>query len=387
MTGKTESQPYLGANRELRFHSTGYRHVHLAAARLPSQSPTPHTLNAAAKILRDTEVKIGSNIVMTIEYARQVLNMELAAIEKVRDQLDGTFTAALDAMERCTGRIVACGMGKAGQIATKITATLASTGTAAFYLHPAEALHGDLGMVQPGDLMLIFSNSGESSEISALLPFVRSMGVPIIAVTASARSFLAVQSDMTILLGDLTEACPLGLAPTATTTAMLCVGDALALCLMKRRGFNVEDYAKRHPAGALGRKTLPVKHLMRVGDAVAVIGPDRLVRDAILKITRARSGAAVVVSGDDSGVGDASGKVLGIFCDGDLRRGIEKDPDFLTRPVGSVMTANCTCVDAERRAGDVLDILRDKRIGEIPVVNANNALVGLADLKGLLASQ
>jgi len=316
---------------------------------------------------------------MTLEYARQVLDIEITAIEKVRDHLDGAFTAALDAMEQCRGRVVTCGMGKAGQIATKVAATLASTGTPSFFLHPAEALHGDLGMVQPGDLMLCFSNSGESSEISALLPFVRSMEVPIIAVTAWSRSYLAVQSDMAILMGDLAEACPLGLAPTATTTAMLVVGDALALCLMKRRGFKVEDYAKRHPAGALGRKTLTIKLLMRVGEAVAKVTPDTPVREVILAITRARSGAAVVV--------DAAEKVLGIFCDGDLRRGIEKDPEILTRPVGDVMTPNCTCAPADQRAGDVLDLLKAKRLGEVPVVDTDGKLVGLADLKGLLASQ
>jgi len=316
---------------------------------------------------------------MTLEYARQVLSSEISAIEKVRDHLDGTFTAALDAIEKCAGRVVTCGMGKAGQIAAKVTATLASTGTPSFFLHPAEAMHGDLGMVQGGDLMLVFSNSGESSEISALLPFLRSLEVPIIAVTASTRSYLAAQSDMAILLGDLAEACPLGLAPTATTTAMLAVGDALALCLMKRRGFQIEDYARRHPAGALGRKTLAVKLLMRVGEAVARVAPDTPVREAILEITRARSGAAVVV--------DAADKVLGIFCDGDLRRGIEKDPDILTRPVGDVMTADCTCAAADQRAGEVLDLLKDKRIGEVPVVDPDGKLLGLADLKGLLASQ
>jgi arabinose-5-phosphate isomerase len=316
---------------------------------------------------------------MTLEYAREVLDIEIAALRKVRDQLDGTFVAALDAMEACGGRVITCGMGKAGQIAMKISATLASTGTPSFFLHPAEALHGDLGMVRADDLMLVFSNSGESGEISALLPFVRAMGVPIIAVTASARSYLAVQADRTILLGDLTEACPLGLAPTATTTAMLVVGDALALCLMKRRGFRIEDYALRHPAGALGRKTLAVKFVMRVGEAVAAIAPERPVREALFAITRARSGAAVVV--------DQDRRVLGIFCDGDLRRGIEKDPDFLGRPVGEVMTAHCITVGDDLRAGDVLDLLKAKRIGEVPVVDADGILAGVADLKGLVASQ
>ena len=316
-------------------------------------------------------------IQMSLEYAREVLDAEIKALGQVRDRLDGAFVDALEAMERCTGRVVTSGMGKAGQIATKISATLASTGTPSFFLHPAEALHGDLGMVRAEDVVIMFSNSGESAEIAELLPFLSTMGVTLIGVTSSGRSSLAAHCDINILLGDLTEACPLGMAPTATTTVMLAVGDALALCLMKRRGFNVQDYASLHPAGALGKKSLPVEAVMRTGHAVAAVSPETLVQDVILAITQAKTGAAVVI--------DADKKVLGIFADGDLRRGLQQDPDFLIREVSDVMTANCARVTGDRRVDDVLAMLKDKRIGEVPVVDEAGGFLGMADLKGLVA--
>ncbi|MCP4375113.1 MAG: KpsF/GutQ family sugar-phosphate isomerase [bacterium] len=314
---------------------------------------------------------------MTLEYAREVLNTEIKALGEVRDRLDDSFVEAIDAMENCTGRVVTSGMGKAGQIATKISATLASTGTPSFFMHPAEALHGDLGMMRPEDVVIIFSNSGESSEVAELLPFLTTMGVVVIGVTSSARSSLAAHCDIAILLGDLREACPLGMAPTATTTVMLAVGDALALCLMKRRGFNVQDYASLHPGGALGKKTLPVEAVMRTGNAVAAVGPETLVQDTILAITEAKTGAAVVV-GDD-------GKVLGVFADGDLRRGLQQDPDFLGRKVSEVMTTDCMQVAGDRRVDEVLEMLKDKRIGELPVVDDDGKFLGMADMKGLIA--
>jgi arabinose-5-phosphate isomerase len=226
-------------------------------------------------------------------------------------------------------------------------------------------------------VVVIFSNSGESSEIAELLPFLTAMGVVVIGVTSSARSSLAAHCDITILLGDLREACPLGMAPTATTTVMLAVGDAMALCLMKRRGFNVQDYASLHPGGTLGKKALPVEAVMRTGNAVAEIGPETLVQDAILAITEAKTGAAIVI--------DAGRKVLGIFADGDLRRGLNQDPDFLVRKVSDVMTADCMQVTGERRVDEVLGMLKEKRIGELPVVDDDGKFLGMVDLKGLIA--
>jgi arabinose-5-phosphate isomerase len=281
-------------------------------------------------------------------------------------------------MEACPGHVVACGMGKAGIIARKIAGSLASTGTPAIFLHPADALHGDMGMVRAGDVALLFSNSGESEEMTRLLPGLRRIGARIVALTGSARSTLAAQSEVALVYGELREACPFGLAPTASTTAMLVLGDALALCLMQRRGFEAGDYAHLHPAGTLGRRALPVEEVMRTGEAVACVGPDAPVAEAILAITRARAGAAAVV--------DAEDRLLGVFTDGDLRRGLERGPDFLRTPVREAMTADCTRVSEGTRAGEALEEMRARRIGEVPVVDGAGRLLGVVDLKGLLAA-
>lgn len=315
---------------------------------------------------------------MSLQYAREVLQAEIAALQTVCQRLDTTFEQALDAMLNCGGRVVVCGMGKAGLIGRKISATLASTGTQSFFLHPAEALHGDLGMVAAGDVCLLLSNSGESDEMTRLLPGIRRIGAKIIAITGADRSTLAIQSDIIIHLGRIDEACPLGLAPTATTTAMLAVGDALALCLMKRRNFRIEDYAKFHPAGALGKKSSPIADFMRKEGHMAVVTPQTSVGDVLLAVTNARSGAAVVVNPDQT--------VAGIFCDGDLRRGLERDRDILQKPVGEFMTRGCMVVRGDTIAGEVMEIMRAKRIGEIPVTDESGKVIGMADLKGLLAS-
>ena len=315
---------------------------------------------------------------MSLEYARQVMTAERDAIQQVCDRLDDRFVAALDAIMASQGRVVTCGMGKAGIVAQKIAATLSSTGSPAFFMHPADALHGDLGMVNEGDVALILSNSGESDEITRLLPCLRRASVKIVSMTADERSTLAVQSDIVLHLGHIEEACPFGLAPTASTTAMLALGDALALSLMRRRGFESRDYAQRHPAGALGRRLMPVESVMRTGEAMAVVGVSTKVVDAILAITRARSGAAAVV--------DQAGCVVGIFCDGDLRRGLEKGVEFLDSRVDTAMTANCTTATVGTLAGAVLDIMRHRRIAEVPVVDADGKLVGMADMKGIVAT-
>ena len=315
---------------------------------------------------------------MSLEYAREVMDAEVAAIRLVQERLDERFEQALEVLVACKGRVVTCGMGKAGIIAQKIAATLASTGSPSFCIHPADALHGDLGMVSGGDVALILSNSGESEEVTRLLPCLRRIGVSIIAVTGSERSTLAGHADVVLLLGHIEEACPLGLAPSATTTAMLALGDAVALSLMRRRGFEVQDYAQLHPAGALGRKVLPVEDVMRVGSGVAMAGPETRVADVLVSITGARAGAAVVVDQDQH--------VLGIFCDGDLRRGIESGPGFVDQPVGEVMTANCQTVTRGTLAGDVLETMRERRIADLPVVDEGGRLLGVVDMKGLVAS-
>ncbi len=315
---------------------------------------------------------------MSIEHARQAIDAEITALGILKDQLDGTFETALEAMLACEGRVIVSGMGKAGLIGQKIAATFASTGTPSFFMHPAEALHGDLGMITRGDVCLFLSNSGESEEITKLLPFVRRVGCRVVGITGNRRSTMAAHCEIVLYLGAIAEACPLGLAPTATTTAILALGDALAVCLMRRRGFREADYARVHPAGALGRKVAPIESVMRVGDAVAKVPAGATIAETLIAMTRARTGAAVVV-------GDG-GALEGIFCDGDLRRGLEADPDFLKRTVGGAMVRQCRRVPAGALAGDVLALMREQRIADVPVVDGEGRVVGLADLKGLVAS-
>lgn len=315
---------------------------------------------------------------MTLENAREAIAAEITALEILKRSLDDSLLAAIDAMLGCRGRVIVSGMGKAGLIGQKIAATLASTGTPAFFMHPAEALHGDLGMITRDDVCLFLSNSGESAEITRLLPFVRRTGCRVVGITGNRRSTMAAHCEIVIHLGDIAEACPLGLAPTATTTAILALGDALAVCLMRRRGFDERDYAKVHPAGALGRRVAPVETVMRIGDAVALARPGNTVQETLFAMTRARAGAAAVVGAD--------GRLEGIFCDGDLRRGLERDEAFLSRRVGDVMMRNCRRVTVGVRAGEVLELMKENRIGDVPVVDDDGKLVGMADLKGLVAS-
>ncbi len=315
---------------------------------------------------------------MTIENAREAIDAEIAALGSVKDALDSSFTEALDAMIACEGRVIVSGMGKAGLIGQKIAATLASTGTPSFFMHPAEALHGDLGMIKKLDVCLFISNSGESDEITRLLPYVRRIGCRVVGITGNRRSTMAAHCETVLFLGDISEACPFNLAPTATTTAILALGDALAVCLMKRRNFQLEDYAAVHPAGALGRRVAPVESVMRIGDAVAMVHPGQTIKETLLAMTASRAGSAVVV--------DADGRLQGIFCDGDLRRGLERDDAFLGRKVEDVMVRGCRRVCRGTLAGEVLSMMREFRIADIPVVNEEGIVIGVADLKGLVAS-
>ena len=315
---------------------------------------------------------------MSIDYAKIAIDSEITALQIMRDNLDSAFMRALDLVLSCDARVIVSGMGKAGLIGQKIAATLASTGTPAFFMHPAEALHGDLGMITAKDVCLFLSNSGESEELTRLLPHVRRLGAAVIAITGNRRSTLAAHADILLHLGEIAEACPLGLAPTATTTAILALGDALAVCLMRRRGFKEADYAAVHPAGALGKKVAPIEMVMRRGDSVATVSPDSTVQETLFAMTKARAGAAAVISTDN--------RFEGIFCDGDLRRGLEKDGDFLKKPVGAVMVKQCTRARLGDLAGEVLAIMKEKRIADVPVLDQDDRLIGMADLKGLVAS-
>lgn len=315
---------------------------------------------------------------MSLDRAREVIDIEAEGLRTLRAALDESYLRALDLLEQCAGRVVVIGMGKAGHVGAKIAATLASTGTPAFFMHPAEAMHGDLGMVTGADVCLIISNSGESAEITHLLPYIRRKGAKIVGITGNARSTMAGHCDVLVCMGTVREACPMGLAPTASTTAMLALGDAIAMCLMGRKGFTQDDWAVVHPAGALGRRVAPIESLMRIGDGVARVHARQTVQETLFAMTRARAGSAVVV--------DADGRLEGIFCDGDLRRGLEKDPAFLQRPVGEVMIRGCKRVPKGTLADDVLQIMRQHRIADVPVVDPDGRVAGVADLKGLVAS-
>ncbi len=312
-----------------------------------------------------------------LEIGRSVLRIEGEAVLALVPRVGREFARAVEILYRCRGRIIVVGMGKAGIIARKISATLASTGSPSLSLHPVEALHGDLGVVGGDDAVIMISRSGESDEIKNLIPFVKRMAVPLIAITGNLNSALAAHSDVTLDTGVEKEACPLNLAPTASTTAALAMGDALAVALIEQRGFAPADFARLHPAGALGKRLLlKVSDLMRVGKANPVVGEETPVQEVILRITAARSGAASVV--------DGSGRLAGFFTDGDLRRNIEAGPEILTRPVGEVMTRRPLTISGERLAVEALRLLGERKVDEIPVLNRKGEPVGMLDVQDLL---
>ncbi len=312
-----------------------------------------------------------------VRRARQILAIEADAVRRLIRRVDHRFVQAVKLLLGCRGRIVVTGMGKAGIIAQKISATLSSTGTPSLWLHPAEALHGDMGRVTKDDVVIALSNSGETEEIVRLVPLVRRIGARLISLTGRLSSALARSSDVALEASIEEEACPLGLAPSASTTAMLAVGDALALTLSELRGFQERDFALFHPGGHLGKQLLlTVGDLMRKGKAYASVRPSALVRDALMAITQARAGSATVV--------DGRGRVLGIFTDGDLRRHLKDDAKLLERPVGDVMTARPTTIVSDRLAVEAMRILQERKIDELPVVDARGRSVGLLDVQDVL---
>jgi arabinose-5-phosphate isomerase len=315
---------------------------------------------------------------MDLEYAREVLRTESEAIRSLIDRIGEPFRAAAERIRSCEGHVVVTGMGKAGLVGQKISATLASTGTPSHFVHPAEAVHGDLGRIMKKDVLLALSSSGETEELLRLIPKVRELGAAVISLTASADSSLGRASDIVVELGRIEEACPLGLAPSASTTALLALGDAIALVVQKARGFNQEDYAFFHPAGELGRKLQKVGEIMRTGDRNPIVREDATVIEAIGRITKARAGAVSVVAAD--------GRLSGIFTDGDLRRLQGRNPQGLSERIGSVMTRTPTTIGPDRLVADALRILREKRIDELPVVNGGGEPVGMLDIQDVLGS-
>lgn len=313
----------------------------------------------------------------TLAYARSVIQHETDALRALQDRIDKSFEQAVELMRACKGRIVVTGMGKPWLIGQKISATLASTGSPSLALHAAEAFHGDLGRVVQDDVVLVLSNSGETAEIVQLLDAFKKIGVKVIGVTGNRSSTLARAADVVLWIGDLDEACPLNLAPSTTTTAMLAMGDALALTILKLRDFDAEDYAFFHPGGSLGRKLMKVEELMRRGSRLAVIDESKTVHDAILCITAARSGAVAVT--------DASGKLVGIFTDGDLRRQFATKKDLLSAAIGQVMTRSPRSIGPSALCSEAARILKEKKIDELPVVDESGCPVGMIDVQDILA--
>jgi arabinose-5-phosphate isomerase len=309
--------------------------------------------------------------------ARNVLDVEAQAIESLKARIGKDFKKAMEIILKAKGRVVVSGMGKTGIIAQKLSATLASTGTPSLFLHTAEAVHGDLGKVTPEDVVIIISNSGSGEEIRQLLPLLKKIGSRIIALTGSKNSPLVRYSDVVLDVGVKREACPLGLAPTASTTATLAMCDALAVCLLELKGFKEKDFAFYHPGGLLGKKLLlKVEDIMRRHEANPVVGENKKISEVLFKITKARAGSASVIN--------KQGKLSGIFTDGDLRRHLEVDPNLSARLVKDVMTKNPTTVSPDMLAAEAMRILKDKKIDEVPVVDRNGCPVGLLDVQDLL---
>lgn len=314
---------------------------------------------------------------MDLRFAREVLEHEARAIASLAERIDERFIDAARLILECKGRVLVTGMGKAYLIGQKISATLASTGTPSYALHPAEAVHGDLGRVVDDDVVLVLSNSGETEEIVRLIPHLKKAGARIIGMTGKRDSTLARHSDILLDMGPIEEACPLRLAPTTSTSAMLALGDALALLVQRGRNFTAEEFFEFHPGGSLGRTLLPVEEIMRKGVRLATIGANRTVKDAILAITEARSGAAVVVGED--------GRVVGIFTDGDLRRHMAHEPNVEAARVEAVMTRAPRTIEAGRLTSEAMRIMGEKKFNQLPVVDGERRPIGMVDAQDLLA--
>ncbi len=313
---------------------------------------------------------------MSLETARKVLEIEAEAIRALIPRLDASFDRAVEALFCCTGRVVATGMGKSGIIAQKISATLSSTGTPSLFLHPAEAIHGDLGRIVKGDALLAISNSGDTEEILALVPWLKRVGAPLLALTGNPRSSLAQAADVHLDVSIRTEACPLGLAPTASTTAALAMGDALSMALLERRGFTVEDFAVLHPGGRLGKKLLRVEDLMHTGEQIPRVGPDTPMKDVLFEMTRKRLGLTTVAEPD--------GTLLGVISDGDLRRQMERHGyTLLDRRAAECMTHNPVLIGRREFATTALDLLETRKITSLLVTDPSGRIEGVLHLHDL----
>lgn len=312
-----------------------------------------------------------------IDSALRTITMERDAVATLLDRIDADFEKACEIILKCTGRVVVTGMGKSGHIGNKIAATLASTGTPAMFVHPAEASHGDMGMITSQDVVIALSNSGNTSEVVTMLPLLKRMKTPLISITGNADSTLAQAADINLNAGVSVEACPLDLAPTSSTTVSLVLGDALAIALLEARGFSAEDFAFSHPGGALGRRLLlKVADVMHAGGEVPKVSPDTLLSEALLEMTRKGLGMTLIV--------DPSDQLLGIYTDGDLRRTLDQSLDIHQTPIQAVMTSECKTATMDMLAAEALGIMDSMKISVLAVVDEQQHPIGAVHLHDLL---
>ncbi|CAM4271093.1 KpsF/GutQ family sugar-phosphate isomerase [Acinetobacter dispersus] len=310
--------------------------------------------------------------------ALETLRVEQQAIEVLAAQIDERFDVACEILLQCKGRVVITGMGKSGHIGRKMAATFASTGTPSFFMHPGEAGHGDLGMLVRGDVLIAISNSGKSDEIMMLMPLIKHLEVPLITISRDDKGPMPQNADVVLTLGEADEACPLGLAPTSSTTATLVLGDALAVALLEARGFTADDFARSHPAGALGKRLLlHVKHLMHTGDELPKVRPDTPMNKVLYEISDKRLGLTTIVDENDT--------LLGIFTDGDLRRMIDQQQGFdVNLPVSEVMTKSPLTISQEARAVKALEKMHEKKVNQFVVVDDSNKVIGVISMHDLI---
>ena len=312
-----------------------------------------------------------------IDSAKRTIEIERDAIADLIERIGEAFEFACDKIRQCSGRVVVTGMGKSGHIANKIAATLASTGTPAFFVHPGEASHGDLGMITPQDVVLAISNSGNTSEIATILPLIKRMGAPLISMTGNPDSILAKQADINLDISIKQEACPLGLAPTSSTTVTLVMGDALAVALLEAKGFSAEDFAFSHPGGSLGRKLLlKVADIMHIGDRIPVVQSGTSLSEGLLEISAKGLGMTAVLDNEQ--------KLIGLFTDGDLRRAFDQRIDIMHTTIDQVMTRNCKTIGADALAVEALNLMEQNKITGLLVADEQRQVIGVIHMHDLL---
>jgi arabinose-5-phosphate isomerase len=315
-----------------------------------------------------------------IDLGRAVIRTEAAEVAALEERVDENFARACQMLLACKGRTVVIGMGKSGHIGSKIAATLASTGTPAFFVHPGEASHGDMGMITKEDVVIALSNSGETDEVLTLLPVIKRLNVPLVALTGKPDSTLSRAATVTIDVGVRQEACPLGLAPTSSTSAALAMGDALAIALLEHRGFSADDFAHAHPGGALGRRLLlHVNDIMHTGKDIPKVHENTLLKDALVEMTRKGLGTTAIIDDQDH--------VLGIFTDGDVRRALDAGVDVHTTRMGSIMTRTCKTIGKDHLAAEALAVMEENKINALLVTDAGNRLIGILNMHDLLRAR